>query len=164
MKKLEVQGRICPKCKTNWIDLENGRYKRMPTYCRNCKQQYNESPERKEILKKARDAWRSRPGLQRHSSLKSRAKREGIPFDLTIEDCIAPSYCPVLGIPLIERGGSQTDNSPSMDRIDPKGGYTKENTILISGLANRIKTNATVEQIQAVAKFYKNLAESFIPA
>tara|TARA_B100000925_G_scaffold236384_1_gene185101 strand:+ start:744 stop:860 length:117 start_codon:yes stop_codon:yes gene_type:complete len=34
-----------------------------------------------------------------------------------------------------------------LDRIDPKKGYTKENAIVVSMLANRIKTDAKLEDI-----------------
>ena len=49
----------------------------------------------------------------------------------------------------------QTDNSPSLDRINPKKGYTKDNVIIMSNLANRIKTDATTDQIEKVWKFLK---------
>lgn len=41
-----------------------------------------------------------------------------------------------------------------MDKIDPSRGYVKGNVIVVSGLANRIKTNATLEQIKKVYDFY----------
>ena len=54
------------------------------------------------------------------------------------------------------------DYAPSLDRIDPKKGYTKENTIVVSMLANRIKTDASIEQIGKVYKFYKMLSKNKI--
>ena len=44
-----------------------------------------------------------------------------------------------------------------MDRKDPSKGYTPDNIQIISNLANRIKTNATPEQIQAVATYMLKL-------
>ena len=88
---------------------------------------------------------------------KSRAKKKGIPFNITQDDLFVPTHCPVLGIPLITTFGESTDNTPSIDRIIPALGYVKGNVIIVSKLANRIKTNATPDQIQAVATFYKNL-------
>ena len=35
--------------------------------------------------------------------------------------------------------------------------YTKDNVIVVSGLANKIKTSATPEQIKKVADFYASL-------
>jgi hypothetical protein len=43
-----------------------------------------------------------------------------------------------------------------------KKGYTKENTIAVSMLANRIKTDASIEQIGKVYKFYKKLLKNKI--
>ena len=47
--------------------------------------------------------------------------------------------------------------SPSVDRIDPSGGYVRGNVIWISWLANCIKSSATPKQIVAVGEFYKQL-------
>lgn len=94
-------------------------------------------------------------------NIKSRAKKAGLPFNLTIEDVTPPEYCPILGIKL-ERGhkgkaaGPQYC-SPSVDRIIPELGYVKGNVIVISQLANAIKQNATPEQIRKVADFYERL-------
>ncbi len=48
-------------------------------------------------------------------------------------------------------------NSPSFDRIIPTRGYTKGNVIIISNRANRIKSDATVEELERVASFYRQL-------
>ena len=39
------------------------------------------------------------------------------------------------------------DFSPSVDRIDPTKGYVRGNVRVISYLANRMKSNATVDQL-----------------
>jgi predicted RND superfamily exporter protein len=54
-------------------------------------------------------------------------------------------------------GSKNNDLTPSIDRIDPKKGYVKENIIVVSMKANRIKTDATVEEIRKVADFYEKL-------
>lgn len=87
---------------------------------------------------------------------RSAAKR-GVPFNLeSIEDIPYETHCPVFGVKLVV-GTKQHDFSPSIDKIVPELGYTKGNVIVVSFLANRIKSNATPEQIMAVAKFYKKL-------
>jgi len=53
-----------------------------------------------------------------------------------------PMVCPILEIPIIISEKVTTHNSPSLDRIDNSKGYTKENTWIISHLANRMKNNA----------------------
>ena len=50
--------------------------------------------------------------------------------------------------------------TPSIDRIDPKKGYVKDNIIVVSMRANRIKTDATVDEIRKVADFYEKLLKN----
>ena len=47
-----------------------------------------------------------------------------------------------------------------IDRIDPKKGYVKGNIIVVSMRANRIKTDATVDEIRKVADFYEKLLKN----
>lgn len=82
---------------------------------------------------------------------KGRAKAQNVPFDLTISDIVIPSHCPILGIAL-EQGdkpGGQ-DNSPSLDKIVPSLGYVKGNIAVISHKANKMKSNATTAEVEAL--------------
>jgi len=94
--------------------------------------------------------------------IKSRAKRDGIQFDLDLEDIIVPIKCPVLGIQIITipRGGCNQYGSPSVDRIIPELGYTKGNIRVISGRANLLKSNATVEELEKVLEDLRRLRET----
>jgi hypothetical protein len=85
-------------------------------------------------------------------NVRHRAKVNGLPFDLTEEDIVIPSHCPVLGIELI-RSEIATDNSPSIDRISCEGGYTKENSRVISQRANRIKNDASIKDLVDVVMY-----------
>ena len=68
---------------------------------------------------------------------------------------------PVFGFKYIKNADKNNrDYAPSLDRINPKKGYTKENVIVVSFLANRIKTDASIEQIGKVYKFYKMLLKN----
>lgn len=89
---------------------------------------------------------------------KGRAKTKGLPFDISESDIRIPSVCPVLGIPLFKGTGKLTDNSPTLDRIDSTGGYTKGNVLVVSARANRIKSDATIEELLKVALFYFQLS------
>jgi len=80
----------------------------------------------------------------------SRCKKNNIDFNLKFEDLHFPELCPILGIPLFFKKQKKCDNTPSVDRIDPKKGYTKDNVIIISFKANRIKNNATKEEINLI--------------
>jgi len=88
---------------------------------------------------------------------KYRAKKEGIPFNLTLDDIIIPSHCPILGFPLehaFGRGrGGGLKNSPSLDRKIPELGYVQGNVGIISHAANCIKSNATLEQLKALVAY-----------
>lgn len=87
---------------------------------------------------------------------KARANKLGVPFDLKEGDLVFPEFCPVLGIKLeFGRGkrGCRNHASPSMDRLIPEKGYTKENVRIISNRANYIKANATAAEHRAVADY-----------
>ena len=75
---------------------------------------------------------------------------------------LAGSKCPVLGVDMeiSKLGSKKNDLTPSIDRIDPKKGYVKDNIIVVSMRANRIKTDATVDEIKRVADFYEKLLKN----
>ncbi len=89
-----------------------------------------------------------------------RAKKKGLPCTITAAyiKAITPEICPVLGIPLLRnKATGPRYNSPSIDRIIPELGYVEGNVIVVSHLANAIRSNATPEQILAVGNFYQKL-------
>jgi hypothetical protein len=92
------------------------------------------------------------------SRCKERAKKKGIEVNLTKEDIIVPSVCPVLGIPLFLGDDIACDNSYSLDRIDNTKGYVKGNVRVISNRANNIKNVGNAEEHRKVAEYIdKNL-------
>lgn len=98
------------------------------------------------------------PAQAHLNAIKCRAKKNNLPFNLTIEDLTIPDVCPVLNIPLNKTWGhaDQEDNkdySPSIDRIIPSLGYVKHNVRIISCRANRIKTDSSVEEIRLVYEY-----------
>ncbi len=99
---------------------------------------------------------------------RSRAKKYGREFSLTIEDIKIPEVCPILGIPLIKinekrsKAQSPEDNSPSIDRIDSSKGYTRENIECISFRANSIKNNGTAYDHLLIGKYLKFLEQGKI--
>lgn len=90
-----------------------------------------------------------------YTAAKNRAKKKGIPFNIELSDVSIPEKCPVLNVPL---SYGHSDFGPSLDRIVPSLGYTKGNVIVISRKANRIKNDASPDEILAVGNFYKNLS------
>lgn len=82
-----------------------------------------------------------------------RSKISGVPFTITINDLVIPEFCPVFGFKLEVTNDVPGDCSPSLDRIIPELGYVKGNVQIISNLANRMKSNASPEQLKLFAKW-----------
>lgn len=94
-----------------------------------------------------------------YNSLKSSAKKRGIPFTLTLIDLnnlTFPITCPILGIPL-RFNREQQDDSISIDRIDSERGYEIDNIVVISWKANRLKSNASLEEMRKISEYYEKL-------
>lgn len=175
--------KTCSKCKTKKEDWEffkdSSRKSGLRSDCKVCsnKAQKNWQQKNEERLRKLRKEYRSRKDVKarrcviarewnkkNHNSVictraKKRARKLGIPFDLKKEDIIIPEFCPALGIKLEYSDGSMSDNSPSIDRIIPELGYVKNNIIIISNRANRLKNNATLEELEKVYFWLKSIVE-----
>lgn len=93
---------------------------------------------------------------------RSRAKRKGVPFDLTPADVVIPERCPILGTPL-KLGKAQfregrfggAEDAPSLDRLDPARGYVPGNVAVISWRANRLKNNASLQELEAIVQWIR---------
>jgi len=84
-----------------------------------------------------------------------RAKRDGIPFDLTEADIVMPVFCPVLGMRLVIGVRGHTDASPSLDRFTPSLGYVRGNVAVISNRANRMKADGSLEEHEALVRWMR---------
>lgn len=91
------------------------------------------------------------------NSIRLRAKKKGLPFNITIGDLVFPEICPVLGIPIKARSGSFSDNSPSLDRTIPALGYVKGNVVIMSYRANRIKCHASLEDLEKIVAYMRSV-------
>lgn len=83
---------------------------------------------------------------------RSRARNRGIPFTIKQTDVVVPTHCAVLGIPLDCRDRNHT---PSIDEVVQGKGYTPGNIAVISGKANRIKSDATLKELQAIELYVR---------
>jgi hypothetical protein len=107
---------------------------------------------------KNNDKYRLRKLLE---AARVRAKRNNIICDLTLKDLIdlfpKDKICPVLNIPLFwgNSGKGNRNHSPSLDKINPKGAYSKDNVCIISWRANMIKSDATFKEIEAIYWYMK---------
>ncbi len=112
----------------------------------------------KECRKKEAVGYYLKKDKQKHllETLRSRAKNLNVPFDLEYEDLTPPENCPVFNVPLerIETYSKASKKfSPSVDRVVPELGYTKNNIQIISNLANIMKHDATKEQLVLFAEW-----------
>ncbi len=85
-----------------------------------------------------------------HNAL-ARARKKDLEFTIT-QDWLKqtlPTHCPLLHVEFEFNSNSAV--SASLDRIDSDKGYTPDNCWVISAKANRIKSNATLAEIRAVA-------------
>ena len=86
---------------------------------------------------------------------KRRASERNQEFNIELSDIIIPKFCPILGVELIENKGRSggEDSSPALDRIDNSRGYIKGNIMVISHLANCMKSSANKEQLLKFANW-----------
>ena len=89
---------------------------------------------------------------------RDRAKEKSLPFDLDVQyvRSLVTSHCPVLQVELdwslYQNNGKIPFNRPTLDRIDPSKGYVKGNVWIISSKANRIKSDASHEELKLVTE------------
>lgn len=133
--------RFCDDCKT-----ERARVRSL-LWAKENRERHNQN------AKKVRRANRERRMLM---SARQRAKDKGLPFDIEISDIKIPEVCPVFGVPMVVG----TPYAPSLDRIDPSLGYTKQNIQVISRKANLMKQDATSEELQSFAEWVKTFLVS----
>lgn len=83
------------------------------------------------------------------NSSRNNAKRFNRLHTIQPHDIPLPTVCVYLGIELSYdmMNRRDTDNKATIDRIDSSRGYTPDNIQVISHLANRMKTNATPQQM-----------------
>lgn len=156
----------CKRCKVEKPLLDTGRCVGCQKYVEDYYENNREreiARARKSLRKKSRDEINIyKRELNRRNPLsiclqqaRRRAKLNGLPFDLTLEDLEIPTKCPVLGIPLRVNDGHAKDDSYSLDRLIPELGYIKGNVTVISHKANTVKSNASIEELEKVLKWLK---------
>lgn len=96
------------------------------------------------------------------SGKKQQSSQKNIPFNLTPEylEDISVGDCPIFHIPIYygsRVGQHNRDNQASLDRINPNEGYIIGNVQWISYRANRIKSDATIEELEMITNYLKGL-------
>ena len=107
----------------------------------------------KDAIKATAKKWlHEHQEVRMYHCTKQRATKRGLEFTIEITDIVIPKYCPLLGIPITNTfGKGRQQTNASLDRKDSSKGYTPENIWVISDLANRMKSDATLEQLLAFA-------------
>lgn len=92
---------------------------------------------------------------------RQRAEKKGLAFTLDIAwvaDAIEAGQCQATGIPFdLSLVGARNLYGPSLDRVSPDEGYTKENTQVVLFGYNACKNTATTAE---VATFFKTVSEA----
>ncbi len=76
-----------------------------------------------------------------------RARRDGREFDIELGDVQIPELCPIFGTPM---------ENPQLDRKDSTKGYVKGNVAVLSARANRLKSDATIEELEAIIRYMRS--------
>ena len=138
------QKRGCTRCR-EWKPLSEFRFQKTTgyysSYCKKCLASLAQENPRRRLF----------------NSSKGNAASNGIEHTIRLDDIPIPKICKYLGIRLdyrcaAERGSLRAWNAPSIDRIDPTRGYVKGNIQVISDLVNRMKQDATIDQLIVFAK------------
>ena len=133
--------------KTAW---ERGGHSSKEKYDDYHKAYYQKNKKRISERRKA-DLWDGRL-----MNAKARAKEKGLEFNLTRDflDSIYCTHCPILGHRLSYGGtGKIVNRSATLDRIDNQKGYVIGNIQILSYQANRMKSNATDEELLKFARY-----------
>jgi hypothetical protein len=154
------------------FNVNNAKQDKMSPHCKDCDKLSQEKTKRKTVQKRL-DYSREYQAEKRKdftyrikmlvNASKQRAKEKGIEHSITVQDVLneypIDGICPVLGIKLEFGTAGFRDNSPSIDKIDPKLGYTKDNIQILSWRANRLKVDATIEELELLIAYLKQGAK-----
>jgi len=86
------------------------------------------------------------------NSAKQNAKVADRLFEIQLDDIVIPEFCPLLGIRLDKNAALQSDNLPSLDRINSQLGYTSDNIWVVSWRANRIKSDLDLFELKLLVE------------
>ena len=153
LTEFSPERRTCRKCvsKINYQRLRSNPAKRksFETYQKQWEHDNNDARSKYDLK------WR-RNNFERLLlySARARAKKYNVECSLTLGDIIIPDVCPVFKTP-IKKDLVNSNNSPSLDRMVPAKGYTKENTHVISCRANIIKNCGTRAEHEMIVSYMK---------
>lgn len=147
---------LCVVCDCSFIGYR-GTSKVCGSFCRSeltkirANKYYSDNIDVERIKRKyaSRSLCVNSPETRLLAGAKSRAKKDGLPFDLKLSDIIIPDLCPIFNVPLVRN----TWYAPSIDKIIPSKGYVKNNIQIISKKANTMKGDASIKELQEFAQW-----------
>ncbi len=117
---------------------------------------FKAKPKRGKKLKLSKELTLEKYFLETFRFRKARAIKRWFEFTIKPEDVVLTKVCPVLGTDFTY-GETLSDTTLTIDRIDPEKGYIPGNVVVISHKANRIKNNASAEEIEKVLLWLKSV-------
>lgn len=148
-----VKGGACRQCKNEFSEKLRNR----PEAKQKATEYHRERHKRTYSTEKRRETYSKNIEKEMFLRAKKRSEAKGIEFDLSLDDITIPERCPILGIILSRKVDGKKENSPSLDRRDSSKGYTRDNITVISNRANRIKSDASLQEIEMILKYMKGV-------
>lgn len=144
--------RICTKCKEEKSDddfsSDKSKKHGLTFQCKTCRASY------------AKYTRKKNPFAKMLAAKKHICKVKGLPFDLDQEylESIYTETCPIFGVKMIQMNSDDPrhDDNATLDRMIPEKGYVKGNVTFICFRANRIKSDASLEEIQKIISWMKS--------
>lgn len=147
-RKHQANG-LCTSC------YDKQRYHSDPSFHKQRHQDWSEKNQGH--LRSYRREWgKKNPVLKVLGALRANAKKREIPFALTEADLreVWTEVCPVFGVAIFAND-KRENNSLSVDRIDNSAGYVPGNICVMSWRANRLKVDASIEELESLVAFLK---------
>lgn len=120
-------------------------------YCKMCNKLHANKyriKNREKIRERGLESRNNNPSKRLYHSIKNRAKKYGLEFNIEPSDIVIPEYCPLTGIKINTSSGvGRNRDCPSVDRIDNTKGYVKGNIRVVSDLGNRMKSDASKAEL-----------------
>lgn len=90
---------------------------------------------------------------------KSRSQNLRVPFNLTPEylESIWTGSCPVTGLALNKQAARSDEQAAELDRFEPELGYVEGNVAFLSRKINRLKNNASIEELEQLLSWMKSV-------
>lgn len=152
---------VCAKClqrkPVNEFDKSNATLTRKQSRCKGCRRQAQKESYEKRGKKYLQEPAKRMSHLVRLAL--GRAVGRGLPFDSKLRQILEeapPTNCACCGRVFdydTKHGHAGKDASPSLDRLVPLKGYVEGNVKVVCLRCNRVKNNATVEDLEKILAY-----------